>query len=425
MTDGPVARGGGLALGGVALDRALAALRATDPAARACWVYDGGSFTARSRRFVAAFAALEPLAAYALKANALHVLLARACDAGLGAEAGSVGELEAARAAGFAPARRILNGNARTPEEAAWVAREGAALVNADHVGELDLLEREAARLGSGVRVALRVNPGIDTPGHPYIATGGGDAKFGVSPAEALEAWAARARWPHLVVDGVHLHVGSQLMETGPLAEAARVALDLAAESARRGAPLALVNLGGGFGIDHDGAREFPLEAWAAELAAMPGARAFAWAFEPGRWMVATTGVLLAEVLWVKRRDGRRFVVLAAGMNDLIRPALYGARHRIAPVRPRPGAAEPACVVGPVCESADVFDEAAPLPPLEPGDLVAVLDAGAYGASMSSAYNGRGRLAELVADAGALTLARAAEGAADLASRDRDRPLGD
>jgi diaminopimelate decarboxylase len=225
-------------------------------------------------------------------------------------------------------------------------------------------------------------------------------------------------------VDGVHLHVGSQLMEPGPLAEAARVALDLAAESARRGAPLALVNLGGGFGIDHEGEREFPLEAWAAGLAATPGARGMAWAFEPGRWLVATTGVLLAEVLWVKCRDGRRFVVLAAGMNDLLRPALYGARHRIVPVRPRPGAGEPACVVGPVCESADVFDEAAPLPPLEPGDLVAVLDAGAYGASMSSVYNGRGRLAELVAEEGVMRLARAPESVNDLGSRDRDEPLG-
>jgi diaminopimelate decarboxylase len=409
--------------GGVTLDAALAALRRVDPAARACWVYDGAALEARARRFNAAFAALAPLAAYALKANALPALLERARAGGLGAEAGSLGELEAARRAGFAPERRILNGNARTPEEARWVARHGVALVNADHVGELDLLEREAAAAGARVRVALRVNPGIDTPGHPYIATGGGDAKFGIDAGEALEAWAARARWPHLALDAVHLHIGSQLMDPAPLAEAARVALALADESARRGAPLALVNLGGGFGIDYEGVAEFPLERWAAELAAIPGARALAWAFEPGRWVVGPVGTLVAEVLWVKVRDGRRFVVLAAGMNDLLRPALYGARHRIVPVRPRAGAATPACVVGPVCESADVFAEDAALPPLEPGDLVALLDAGAYGASMSSVYNGRGRLAELVAADGALTLARAAETSDDLAARDHERPL--
>ncbi len=414
---------GALACGGLALDRVMAALRRADPTARACWVYDGAALEARARRFVAAFAPLAPLSAYALKANALGAVLARVRTAGLGAEAGSLGELEAAKRAGFGPGQRILNGNGRTPEEAQWAAREGVALVNADHVGELDLLDREAARAGTRLRVALRVNPGIDTPGHPYIATGGGDAKFGIGADEALGAWQARARWPHLALDAVHLHVGSQLMEPAPLAATARVALELAAESARRGAPLALVNLGGGFGIDYDGAGEFPLERWAVELAAMPAAASFGWAFEPGRWVVAPVGVLLAEVLWVKRRDGRRFVVLAAGMNDLLRPALYGARHRIVPVRPRPGTAEPTCVVGPVCESADVFAEEAPLPPLEPGDLVAVLDAGAYGASMSSAYNGRGRLAELVAAGGELRLARAAETPDDLAAREADRPL--
>jgi diaminopimelate decarboxylase len=233
-----------------------------------------------------------------------------------------------------------------------------------------------------------------------------------VGADEALEAWSDRARWPHLALDAVHLHVGSMLMDPAPLAQAARFALALAAESARRDAPLALVNLGGGFGIDYEGrGAEFPLERWGAELAAMTGARGLAWAFEPGRWLVAEAGVLVAEVLWVKQRGARRFVVLGAGMNDLIRPALYGARHRIVPVRARAGAAEPACVVGPVCESADVFDEEALLPPLEPGDLVAILDAGAYGACMASRYNGRPGLSEWVAEDGAARLARPAEAA--------------
>jgi diaminopimelate decarboxylase len=418
------APGDALAVGGVPLDRALAALRRDDAGARAFWITDAGEVETRARRFRAAFEPLGALCAYALKANALPALLGRVRAAGLGAEAGSLGELEAARRAGFPAASRVLNGNGRTPEEAAWVAREGVALVDADHVGELDLLEREAARAGARVEVALRVNPGIDTPGHPYIATGGDDAKFGIDTAEALAAWAARGRWPHLALETVHLHVGSQLLDTSALADAARLALELSAESERRGAPLARINLGGGFGIDYAaGGDPFPLERWGAVLATLPGARAHAWVFEPGRWVVGPAGVLAAEVLWVKHRAGRRFVVLAAGMNDLLRPALYGARHRVVAVRPRAGAPTPACVVGPVCESADVFAQEAMLPPLEPGDLVAVLDAGAYGACMSSNYNGRGRLAELVADAGALRLARVAEGPDDLAARDRDEPL--
>jgi diaminopimelate decarboxylase len=150
---------------------------------------------------------------------------------------------------------------------------------------------------------------------------------------------------------------------------------------------------------------------------------ALEWVFEPGRWLAAPVGLLLSEVLWIKHRGGLRFVVLAAGMNDLLRPALYHARHRIVPVRPRPGPEEPATVVGPVCESADVFAEGMKLPPLEPGDLVALLDAGAYGATMASNYNGRGRLAELVVDRGRVTRARAGETPADLAARRREDVL--
>jgi diaminopimelate decarboxylase len=418
-----------LALGGVPLDRAFAALRRLDPTAHACWVYDLEAFEERARRFRAAFAPLAPLAALALKSNALPALLARARAAGLGAEAGSLGELELARVAGFPAAERVLNGNGRTREEAEWAAREGVHSVNADSIEELDLLDRAAARAGTRLRVALRVNPGIDTPGHRYVATGGEEAKFGVEAGEALAAWEGRARWPQLRLDGVHVHVGSQLVATGPLEDAVGVVLALAEESRRRGAPLSLVNLGGGMGVDYSGAHaEFPLEEHATRVIARAQGLSFDWVFEPGRWLTAPVGVLLAEVLWIKRRRGangaaRRFVVLGAGMNDLIRPALYHAAHRIVPVVPRAGALERACVVGPVCESADVFAADLALPPLEPGDLVAILDAGAYGAAMSSNYNGRGRLAELVITGGRPRRARAAEGPGDLMARSTDDAL--
>ena len=219
--------------------------------------------------------------------------------------------------------------------------------------------------------MALWVNPGIITPGHRYVATGDEEAKFGVSAADALAAWSARARWPHLDLDGIHVHVGSQLLEAAPARQAAEVALTLVAESARRGTLLGLINLGGGFGVDYaGGGAEFPLERYAQELSERALDLGLEWVFEPGRWLAAPIGVLVAEVLWIKRRDRKRFVVLAAGMNDLLRPALYKARHRIVPVRPRPGPPEPATVVGPVCESADVFADSLELPPLEPGDLV-------------------------------------------------------
>ncbi len=413
-----------LVLGGVPLDRAFAALRRLEPHAHACWCYDLDALEARARRLVAAFKSLEPLAAYALKANALPALLERLRAAGLGAEAGSIGELETAAASGFPAAFRVLNGNGRTTEEAEWAARAGVHSINADSAAELELLERVAAGTGRRLRVALRVNPGVATPGHAYVATGHDQAKFGMAPADALAVWQAGGRWPHLELDGVHVHVGSQLLDPAPLEAALEAALALADEAARRGAPLGLVNLGGGFGIDYSGTTaEFPLEAWAGRLAERARGRRLEWVIEPGRWLVAPVGVLLAEVLWVKPRGRQRFVVLGAGMNDLLRPALYRARHRIVPVRERAGAPEPVTVVGPVCESADVFAEDVALPPLEAGDLVALLDAGAYGAAMSSNYNGRGRLAELVASGGRLTRARAGEAAEDLAARKRSDPL--
>jgi diaminopimelate decarboxylase len=426
--NGPAVVSGALALGGVPIESALASLRALDPAARAFWMYDLDAFAARAARLRAALAPLGSHVAYALKANGLPALARCAAASGLEADAGSLGELFLAERAGFAAARRTLSGNGRTPEEADWAVTHGVAVVSADHVGELDLLERAAARASRSLRVALRVNPGIFTPGHRHVATGHFEAKFGIGPGEALDAWAARGRWPHLVLDGLHLHVGSQLLETSPLEAAARTALELARESAERGAPLALANLGGGFGVDYAGGGEgFPIEAHAARLADVVAGSGLEWRFEPGRWLVAPVGVLVAEVLWIKRRreaaGERRFVVLAAGMNDLLRPALYGAHHRIVPVRPRPGAPESATVVGPVCESGDTFATEMELPPLEPGDLVAILDAGAYGSAMSSTYNGRGRLAELVASGGRLRRARASESPADLLARETDDPL--
>ncbi len=405
--------------GGVALDRVLPALRHAEPEARACWVYDLGALEVRATRMRVAFATSHAHIAYALKANPLPAVLETLRGAGLAAEGGSIGELEQAVRAGFTPDSLVLNGNGRTPEEAAWVARHGIHSINADSIEELDLLEAHAAAAGRSLRVALRVNPDIAAPVHRYIATGHEDAKFGVAPADALAAWANRARWPHLSLDGVHMHVGSNVLVTPPLELAGRAALELAAESARRGAPLKFANLGGGFGVDYTGGdAEFPLERYAASIDALSRESTLEWVIEPGRWLVAPIGVLLAEVLWVKHRGERRFVVLAAGLNDLLRPALYGARHRIVPLLRRAGAEAPAVVVGPVCESSDCFDDAANLPPLERGDVLAILDAGAYGSAMSSNYNGRPRLAELTARDGVLTRVRAGETPADVGARD-------
>ena len=401
------------ALDPATLARAHRALNRLAPGSRAFWIYDLDAIRARAEHLKLYLKSLSPRLTYALKANGLPAIARALHEAGLGADAGSLGELELARACGFPAGARTLSGNGRTPEEAAWVARHGVEAVSADSLAELGLLERVMAGSGVRCRVALRVNPGIVAGGHRGIETGHSATKFGMSARQAMEAWRGHARWSHLELDGVHVHVGSQLAGAEPFVAAARVTLELVAESERAGHVLSSVNLGGGFAVDYSGHGTEPdLAAIADGIRALPGAARVRWCFEPGRWLVASAGTLVAEVLWDKRRDDddgeHRFVVLAAGMNDLLRPALYAARHSIEPLSPRDGGVSAADVVGPVCESTDTFATGVPLPPLETGDLVAIRDAGAYGAVMSSHYNGRGRLAELVLERGALRIARPA-----------------
>lgn len=410
------------------LARAHAALQARDASIRAFWFYDLDHARARATQLKHHLNPLRPRIHYALKANGLPALVRTLREAGLGADAGSLGELELARACGFPSGARTLSGNGRTREEAAWAARHGVEAVSADLPDELQLLEEEAAAANVRLSVSLRVNPGIVAGAHPHIETGHAATKFGMSRRQALDAWRARARWPHLELDGVHVHVGSQVADAAPFVSSARLSLELVGECAAFGHAIGNVNLGGGFAVDYDGSgREMDLAALASSLAALPEATNVRWCFEPGRSLVAAAGTLVAEVLWDKRRDDadgeRRFVVLAAGMNDLLRPALYGARHRIVPLESRAGEAAPADVVGPVCESSDRFASGVRLPPLVTGDLVALFDAGAYGEVMSSRYNGRPRLPEVVHEGGRLALVRASITGTDAEATGEEEPL--
>ncbi|HXJ68782.1 MAG TPA: alanine racemase, partial [Verrucomicrobiae bacterium] len=350
------------------ITRAHRALNARASGTRAFWLYDIDAIRARAEALKHHLKPLAPRLSYALKANGLPAIARALHEAGFGADAGSLGELELARECGFPAGARTLSGNGRTPEEAAWVAAHGVDAVSADSLNELGLLEEVMAGADARSRVVLRVNPGIVAGGHRGIETGHSATKFGMSARQALEAWRTRARWPHLELDGVHVHVGSQVGDAAAFIAAARVSLELVAACAREGYTLSSVNLGGGFAVDYTGAgREPDLAAIAAGIRALPGAARVRWCFEPGRWLVAHAGTLVAEVLWDKHRDDdveqggeHRFVVLAAGMNDLLRPALYGARHVIEPLSPRSGASTPCDVVGPVCETSDRFAQALP-----------------------------------------------------------------
>jgi diaminopimelate decarboxylase len=410
---------GRLSAAGVALEDLLARLGST-------WVYDGERIDAAARALVAAFPPPRAGVRYAIKANSNPAVLARVRGHGLGAEVASGGEMALALAAGFAPSALVLNGNGKTDAELAAAVAAGIALVSADNPSELDRLERAAARAGRTQRALLRVNPDVDAHTHPYIATGLAETKFGMTPLEALAACARTRDWPHLVLAGLHVHIGSQILDLHPLEDALEETLQIVDAGRAAGAPLEVLDLGGGFGIDYagDGAA-FPLAAWGSAVCAAAAARGLDALVEPGRFVVGDAGALVARVLDVKRAPSRTFVVLEVAMNDLLRPALYEAHHRIVPLRePAPGA-EPlvADVVGPVCESGDTFARARALAPVAPGDGVAILDAGAYGYAMSSNYNGRPRLPEVLVEGGRARLVRRGEGLADLDRLACDEPL--
>ncbi len=410
---------GRLTAAGVALDDVLARL---GPA----YVYDGERIDAACRALVAAFPGPRAGVRYAIKANSNPAVLARVRGHGLGAEVASGGELALALAAGYAPSGIVLNGNGKSDDELAAAVAARVGLVSVDSPAELDRLERAAERAEVSAHALLRVNPDVDVSTHPYIATGLAGSKFGMTPYDALDICGRILDWPYVQITGLHVHIGSQILDLVPLEDALAEALHILDDGRIAGADLRILDLGGGFGIDYEGSgAAFPLAGWGRLLGEAAEARDLTVLVEPGRYVVGEAGALVARVLDVKEGANRTFVVLDVAMNDLLRPALYEAHHRIVPLAEPAAGAESfeADVVGPVCESGDTFARARSLPPLSPGDGVAILDAGAYGYAMSSNYNGRARLPEVVVEGGKARLVRRGEVVADLARLACDEPL--
>lgn len=378
------------------------------------YAYDAAAVTDRLAAFQAAFADRDPLVCYALKANPLGALARLLARRGAGCDVVSGGELGRALAAGFPPGRVVFSGVAKTDDELTAGLRAGLLAFNVESADELAALERAARRLRRPARFAVRVTPGVKAGGHAHIATGSADTKFGVEPREALELCRVSRRSRFLRLTGLQCHVGSQILSTAPYRAALKALLGLADALNGEGAALETLDLGGGMGIGYDGGPGFDPRALAAALAPGLKGRPERLVLEPGRWLVGPAGVLLTRVVRLKETSRRRFVVVDAGMNDLLRPALYGARHRVVAAAPRRGRPEPADVVGPVCETADTLARAARLCDPRPGDLLAVLDAGAYGSSMGSQYNSRLRPAEVLVSGGRASLARRRETPADL-----------
>ncbi len=382
------------------------------------YIYSSRCVEDRYREFERAFSSVPHLTCYALKANSQPELLRILSANGAGAEVVSGAELQLARAVGFASEKIVFSGVGKTEQELTAGLAANVHLFTVESEGELVHLERLAGPLGRSARIALRINPNVDPKTHPHIATGVESAKFGLDSQVALELYTRHREFPHLEFIGVHTHIGSQLTSIEPLVETARLIEDLVSELLDKGVPLREVDWGGGLGISYEGENVPTFDEYADCILPWISRSGLRVILEPGRTLVGPCGALVLKVLYLKKVHGRRFAVVDGGLNDLLRPSLYDAYHRIEPVVPREESAATVDVVGAVCESSDVFGRDRRLGDLRQGDMLCVLDVGAYGFSMSSNYNLRPRPAEVVVERETFRIVREAETTEGLIARE-------
>ena len=361
------------------------------------YVYSTATLERHFRVFRDAFAPREVLVAFAVKANANIGVLATLARQGAGADTVSQGEIERALKAGVPADKIIFSGVGKTEEELAFAVNAGVHQINVESVAELEMLAGVAAKLKKRPAIAIRVNPDVGAGGHEKISTGKGDAKFGVSPKQAAELFKRAHAHKHLQATGLAVHIGSQIKDLAPLEAAFHVLRNLAEQLNGEGARVERIDLGGGLGVPYFHEPDPPSpQDYAAMVKRVFDGLDVAVAAEPGRMIAGNAGVLISRVVRIQERP-RPILVLDAGMNDLIRPAIYDAYHGIKPLRE---AAEAALVnydvVGPICETGDTFTRNRALPSLQAGDLVAFMTAGAYGAVMASTYNARALVPEVL-----------------------------
>jgi diaminopimelate decarboxylase len=355
------------------------------------YVYSSAVFDRQYRRFAAAFGDERPLICYAVKANSNLAVLRLFANLGAGADVVSEGELQRALAAGIPPERIVFSGVGKTAQEMSSALVAGIHQINIESVPELHLLSAIAEKHGRVASVALRVNPDVDALTHAKIATGKEENKFGIDFHEAVAAYRLASSLPGIKVVGLAVHIGSQLVNLEPYRLAFERMAELVRELRSCGFAVDRLDLGGGLGIRYRCESAPDIVEYGRIVRSTFAGLGLSLEFEPGRFLAGKAGILVTRVLYVKERRTRRFVIVDAAMSDLIRPALYDAWHDIVPVDlPPPNAARvTADVVGPVCETGDTFAIDRDLPPLSPGDLIAFTQAGAYGAVMSSTYNSR------------------------------------
>jgi diaminopimelate decarboxylase len=375
------------------------------------------------RVLLEAFAGLDPLICYAIKANSNQAVIATLGRLGAGMDVVSEGELRRALAADVPADRIIFAGVGKTREEMAFALREGIFGFNVESEPELDALSEVASDLGRAARIALRINPDVDAKTHAKISTGMANSKFGVPYDDAPRLYSKAARLPGIEVAGVHMHIGSQITDLAPFRNAFMLMRELVVTLRAAGHRIEHLDMGGGLGVPYRGGNDIPPspQAYAGVVRETVGDLGLKVVLEPGRMIVANAGVLVARVIYAKRGRDKTFAVVDAAMNDLIRPTLYEAEHEIWSVSEAVGRKSPILqdVVGPVCESGDYLAQNRRLPPLAAGDLIAFMTAGAYGAVMSSTYNSRLLVPEVLVKGASWAVVRPRLGYEDLIGLDR------
>ena len=389
------------------------------------YCYSTATLERHYRVFADAFADVPALVCYAMKANSNQAVVKTLAALGAGADVVSDGELKRARSAGIAPDKIMFSGIGKTARELALAVDEGILCVNVESEAELDLLSSIAAGKGRVANISVRVNPDVDARTHAKIATGKAENKFGIPISRARGVYARAAKLPGLRVTGVDMHIGSQITELAPFDDAFALLSDFVRGLRGDGHAITHVDLGGGLGIPYREDTEPPHpDAYAAVVKRATRDLGCTLIFEPGRLLVGNAGILLTRVLYLKRGEAKTFIIVDAGMNDLIRPTLYEAHHEIRPVRAAAAGARRviADVVGPVCESGDFLALARDLPEPRPGDLLAVMSAGAYGAVQAGTYNTRALVPEVLVREGEWALVRPRVTVDELIALDRLPP---
>ncbi len=372
------------------------------------YIYDFDYIESRYATLKDAFAGKKSLINYAVKANSNLSVISHLAKLGAGADCVSIGEVKRALAAGVDRYKIIFSGVGKRDDEIRTALEYDILLINLESEAEMKRVEMIAEELGKEARISIRVNPNIDPQTHPYISTGLHENKFGVEINMAKRMYIYANKSKHLNPIGIHFHIGSQLTKLSPIREAAQIVADLVRSLKAIKIDIKFFDVGGGIGVVYDDEVTIAAEAYTQAIFDATKGLDVTLLCEPGRYMVANAGAFFTKVLYEKVNDGKRFVIVDGAMNDLLRPSLYNAYHKIEAVSVE-GEKTEADVVGPICESGDFFGKNVPLPPLKHNDLVVVHSAGAYGFTMASNYNTRGKSAEVALQDGKDRLIRQRE----------------